>query len=93
MGAPRRLAAFWPNRSVRALCEEHGIAFQAYGPLSGGAAERAAKLRGTDNPTVRQVAASAGRTPAQVLLRWARLPGDDVALPLKKRGNTHARVH
>ena len=44
---------------------------QAYGPLSGGAAERAAGKRGVDNPVVRSIAASVGRTPAQVLLRWA----------------------
>ena len=75
---------FFQNTAVRALCREHAIAFQAYGPLSGGAAERAAGLRGVDNATVRAVARNAGRTPAQVLLRWAMHKGVCV-LPKSRR--------
>ena len=78
------LHPFYSNAAVRGLCAQHGIAFQAYGPLSGGAAERAAGLRGGDNPTVKAVAASAGRTPAQVLLRWATQRGVAV-LPKSRR--------
>ena len=66
---------FFSNATVRSLCAEHGIAFMAYGPLSGGHIERAAKLKGVDNPTVKAVARSAGRTPAQVVLRWAIMKG------------------
>ena len=66
---------FFSNAAVRRLCSAHGIAFMAYGPLSGGHAEQEAKQKGVHNATVRKVAAAAGRTPAQVVLRWATQRG------------------
>jgi 2,5-diketo-D-gluconate reductase A len=44
------------------LCREHGIAIEAYSLLPHGH-----RLR---HPAVVAIARAAGRTPAQVLLRW-----------------------
>jgi 2,5-diketo-D-gluconate reductase A len=44
-------------------CAAHGIVFEAYSPLERG--------RGVSHPTVVEVARRVGRTPAQVMLRWA----------------------
>jgi len=43
-------------------CEQHGIHLEAWAPLTRG--------RRFDDPTVHDIAAAHGRTPAQVLLRW-----------------------
>lgn len=48
---------------LRALCEEHGVSFQAYTSLGRGEL--------LSDPAVLEVAKSCSRTPAQVLLRWA----------------------
>ncbi len=53
---------FLQQREVRALCERHGIAVEAYSPLTKGA-----KL---SHPVVQRVATESGATAAQVLLRW-----------------------
>jgi diketogulonate reductase-like aldo/keto reductase len=56
---------FSPFKYRRALLEEclrHGIALEAYSPLGTG--------RHLSDQTVNRIAQSAGRTPAQVLLRW-----------------------
>jgi diketogulonate reductase-like aldo/keto reductase len=45
-----------------AYCERRGIRLEAWAPLTRG--------RRFDDPTVAAIAASHGRTPAQVLLRW-----------------------
>jgi diketogulonate reductase-like aldo/keto reductase len=50
-------------RELRDYCEERGIVTEAYSPLEQG--------RGLDNPTITAVADRIGRTPAQVMLRWA----------------------
>ena len=44
-------------------CAEQDIAFEAYSPLARG--------RGLNNPTIAAIAERLGRTPAQVMLRWA----------------------
>jgi diketogulonate reductase-like aldo/keto reductase len=50
---------------VRAATVKHGMAFEAYTPLGRGA------IGGVlDEPVVKAIAARAGRTPAQVVLRW-----------------------
>jgi diketogulonate reductase-like aldo/keto reductase len=57
---------FSPFRYRRRLlehCEERGVVLEAYSPLGTG--------RHVSNETVREIADRAGRTPAQVLLRWA----------------------
>ncbi|KAJ8255073.1 hypothetical protein GJAV_G00200630 [Gymnothorax javanicus] len=51
------------QRELRAFCREAGICFQAYSSLGTGAL--------LSDPVVLGVAARCGRTPAQVLLRWA----------------------
>lgn len=56
------LSPFLQRRELRRLCEAHGIVVEAYSPLTKG--KRLA------HPVVTRVAASVGRTPAQVLLRW-----------------------
>jgi 2,5-diketo-D-gluconate reductase A len=49
--------------AVRAYGVAHGVVTQAWGPLGQG--------KGLlDDPAVRAVASAAGRTPAQVVLRW-----------------------
>jgi diketogulonate reductase-like aldo/keto reductase len=53
---------FLQRRETRALCAERGIVVEAYSPLT-----RGQKL---GHPAVVAVSQRAGRTPAQVLLRW-----------------------
>ncbi len=57
---------FSPFRFRRRLldfCLEQGIVFEAYSPLERG--------QGLDDPAITAVAGRVGRTPAQVMLRWA----------------------
>ncbi len=56
------LSPFLQRRDTCALCREHGIAIEAYSPLT-----RGQRLR---HPAVAAIARATGRTPAQVLLRW-----------------------
>ena len=56
------LSPFLQRRDTCALCREHGIVVEAYSPLTRG--------QRLDHPTVAAVARAAGRTPAQILLRW-----------------------
>ena len=51
------------RRDVIELCREHGIAVEGYSPLT--------KTEKLDHPVVAEVADAVGRTPAQVLIRWA----------------------
>ncbi|MFO7894582.1 MAG: aldo/keto reductase [Longimicrobiales bacterium] len=51
------------RKDVVDFCREHEIAVEGYSPL--------AKARRLDNPVVRQIADTHGRTGAQVLIRWA----------------------
>jgi 2,5-diketo-D-gluconate reductase A len=55
---------------VRAFCAEHQIAVEAWSPLGQG--------RVLDDPVVRSAAERAGKTPAQVVLRWHIQRGDIV---------------
>jgi methylglyoxal/glyoxal reductase len=66
------LSPFHQQRGVRALCAKHGIAVEAYSPLTKGI-----RLR---HPAVVEIARSVEKTPAQVLLRWA-LQHDLIVLP------------
>jgi diketogulonate reductase-like aldo/keto reductase len=57
---------FSPFRYRRRLldyCLEQGIEFEAYSPLERG--------QGLQDPTITEVAERLGRTPAQIMLRWA----------------------
>jgi diketogulonate reductase-like aldo/keto reductase len=66
------LTPFLQRRDTCALCREHDIVVEAYSPLTQG--------QRLDDPVIREVARSAGRTPAQVLLRWSIQHGN-VVLP------------
>jgi len=50
------------QRTILAACRRHGLAFLSYAPIGKGAV--------LDEPTVRDIAARHGRTPAQAVLRW-----------------------
>jgi diketogulonate reductase-like aldo/keto reductase len=58
-----QFSPFHYRRRLLEYCEEHGVVLEAYSPLERGS--------GVDDPTIRGVAERLGRTPAQVMLRWA----------------------
>jgi diketogulonate reductase-like aldo/keto reductase len=58
-----QFSPFKHRRSLLEACEERGVALEAYSPLGTGGH--------LSDERVRQIANRAGRTPAQVLLRWA----------------------
>ncbi len=60
------------QKPVLEFCKKHGIVVEAYSPLSRGL--------GLDNLTVNDVAHRVGKTPAQVVLRWA-LQHETVPIP------------
>ena len=53
---------FANRRKLLEACERHNVALEAYSPLGTG--------RHLSDQRVREIAERAGRTPAQVLLRW-----------------------
>ena len=57
-----QFSALQYRRALLAACLRSGVVLEAYSPLGTG--------RHLSNRTVAEVAARAGRTPAQVLLRW-----------------------
>jgi diketogulonate reductase-like aldo/keto reductase len=74
------------RRGLLEACEERAVAIEAYSPLGTG--------RHLRDPRVRDVAERAGRTPAQVLVRWC-LERDLVVLPKsthRERIEENARV-
>ena len=82
-GATRKPAVnqvqFSPFRYRRRLldyCLEQGIVFEAYSPLEQG--------KGLDDPTITEVAERLGRTPAQIMLRWA-IQHEAVVIPKSSR--------
>jgi diketogulonate reductase-like aldo/keto reductase len=58
-----QFSPFKHRRALHEHCEAHGIVLEAYSPLGTG--------RHLRDETVRQLAERLGRTPAQILLRWA----------------------
>nr|WP_190972098.1 aldo/keto reductase [Bifidobacterium vespertilionis] len=54
----------WQQRETVAYCKEHGIAVEAYSPMARG------KDLEAGNGTIERIAASHGKSPAQVILRW-----------------------
>lgn len=61
---------FFPNEAARAAGARHGVATEAWSPIARG--------RVAGDPTIGEVAARVGRTPAQVTLRWHLQRGDIV---------------
>ena len=81
-----QFSPFEYRRGLLEASEERGIALEAYSPLGTG--------RHLDDPQVRAVADRAGRTPAQILIRWC-LQRDLVVLPKsthRERLEENARV-
>ena len=58
-----QFSPFHYRRRLLDYCLEQGIVFEAYSPLARG--------QGLNDPTITAVAERLGRTPAQVMLRWA----------------------
>jgi diketogulonate reductase-like aldo/keto reductase len=58
-----QFSPFQYRRVLLDACRRHGVVLEAYSPLTRG--------RNLAHPTVTQIAVRLGRTPAQVLLRWA----------------------
>jgi diketogulonate reductase-like aldo/keto reductase len=71
-----QFSPFHFRRRLLEYCLEHGIVFEAYSPL-----ERGTGLR---DPTITAVAERLGRTPAQVMLRWA-IQHQAVVIPKSSR--------
>jgi diketogulonate reductase-like aldo/keto reductase len=67
-----QFSPFEYRRELLEACAGHDVAVEAYSPLGTG--------RHLDDATVAQVAERAGRTPAQVLIRWC-LQRDTIVLP------------
>ncbi|MEU4195692.1 aldo/keto reductase [Kribbella sp. NPDC026611] len=62
-----QFSPFEYRRGLVETCEDAGIVAQAYSPLGTG--------RHLDHPAIAKLAESTGRTPAQVLIRWAMQKG------------------
>ena len=60
------------QKPILDFCRKQGIVVEAYSPLSHG--------HGLDSITVRDVSERAGKTPAQIVLRWA-IQHDTVPIP------------
>ena len=58
-----QFSPFQYRRRLLDYCLEEGIVFEAYSPLARG--------HGLQHPTITTIAGRLGRTPAQVMLRWA----------------------
>ncbi len=67
---------FHYRRQLLEYCTEHGIVLEAYSPLERG--------RGLQDPTITSLAEQLGRTPAQVMLRWA-IQHQTVVIPKSSR--------
>jgi diketogulonate reductase-like aldo/keto reductase len=75
-----QFSPFWYRRALLDACARHRVAAEAYSPLGTG--------RHLTHPAVRQVAQRAGRTPAQVLLRWCLQHG----LPVIPKSTHRERI-
>jgi diketogulonate reductase-like aldo/keto reductase len=71
-----QFSPFQYRRRLLEYCLEQGIVFEAYSPLDRGG--------GLRDPTIVAVAERLGRTPAQVMLRWA-IQHQTVVIPKSSR--------
>lgn len=58
-----------PNSPLIAFCKEHKVVLQAYSPLANGSSEL------LSHPKVLEIAASVGKSPCQVVLKWTTQQG------------------
>jgi diketogulonate reductase-like aldo/keto reductase len=72
---------------VKSFCDAHGIALQAYSPLGGGGKDHSMEL--IDGDLVSEIGGRAGRSGAQVSLRWVIQHG--VPLSTKSSSENHLR--
>ncbi|WP_312855536.1 aldo/keto reductase [Litoribacterium kuwaitense] len=68
------------QKELRAFCQEHNVQVEAWGPLGQG--------RLLDHPVLEEVGKKHGKSPAQVMLRWA-IQNDVVVIP---KSTTPARI-
>lgn len=71
-----QFSPFQFRRRLLEACEQHRVALEAYSPLT--------RARDLNHPVITGLAADLGRTPAQVMLRWA-LERDLVVIPKSRR--------
>ena len=71
-----RLNPFVYDKGLVGFCQARGVAVEAYSPLT--------RARRLDHPLVRTIASSHGRSPAQVLIRWALQHGT-IVIPKSSR--------
>jgi diketogulonate reductase-like aldo/keto reductase len=64
------LHPYFQHAALQRLHAEHGILSQAWSPIGGITSYRGASRSTFDDPTVGEIAARHGKTPAQVMLRW-----------------------
>jgi len=74
------LHPYFLNAEVRAFDEQHGIATEAWSPIAQGEV--------LDDPVIEEIAASVGKTPAQVVLRW-QIQRGNIVFP---KSTTPARI-
>ncbi len=81
-----QFSPFEYRRALLESCEQHGVVLEAYSPLGTG--------RHLDDRTIVEIAERHGRTPAQILIRWAIQRGT-VVIPKsthRERIEENARV-
>ena len=61
---------YFVNNEVRVYGQQHGIETEAWSPIAQG--------KGLDDPVITRIAEAAGKSPAQVVLRWHIQRGDIV---------------
>lgn len=61
------------QKELKAFCQEHGILLEAYSPLMNG-------TKVMEDPIIRELASTHGKTPAQIILRW-HMQSDVIAIP------------
>ena len=71
-----QFSPFQYRRRLLDYCLEQGVVFEAYSPLDRG--------QGLQHPTITAIAERLGRTPAQVMLRWA-IQHQTVVIPKSSR--------